>query len=47
VNNLLLKPSDAMDHGECREIIRGNWRDSNSGTEAELNKNCTFLIDLD
>jgi len=30
VNDLYIKPIDAMDRGKWRKMIRGNWSDSQS-----------------
>ena len=34
VNHLHLKPRDAMDCSKWREIVRGNWSDSSSDSDA-------------
>jgi len=34
VNDLHLKLNDAMDHRKWREVIRGDWRDSNIDSDA-------------
>jgi len=42
---LHIKPSYAMDHGEWKEMMRGNWNDSISDSkEMRLSMNCTFLM---
>ena len=35
MNDLQLKPSDAVDLSKCKTVIRRNWRDSNSDSDAE------------
>ena len=32
--DLYLKLCDAMDHHKWRDMIRGNWRDRNNGSDA-------------
>ena len=34
MNDLLLKPSDAVDRGKWKKMIRGNWSDSSSDSDA-------------
>jgi len=34
MNDLHLKPSDAMDHHEWKEVIGGNWSNSSSDGDA-------------
>jgi len=43
MNDLHLKPSDAVDHGKEKEMSGGNW--SNSSFDSyELNINSIFLV---
>lgn len=35
INDLHLKPSDAMDCSKWMEMIRGNWINSNSGSGSD------------
>jgi len=35
VNDLYIKPIDAMDRGKWSKMIRGNWSDSHSDSDSD------------